>query len=206
MEPENLTLSPLLWGDIAPVWRRVFARVVDLLVVFFVQFVLVVVQIFWFMNSLSERFDPEPWGRPFVASLTYISLYCIYEIFFHTKANGQTPGKLLLHVKVVRVVDGNPPRWWQSLLRWPLAGVAFPLLFVVNFWLALGLWLAPGITAVATRKRRALHDHISSTMVVSHEPTEEERRQDQEIRERARERREKYSIWKLWGDRGGTSN
>ena len=68
--------------------------------------------------------------------------------------------------------------------------MAFPLLVAVNFWLALGMWFVSDITALATRKRLALYDLFASRMVVSHEPTEEVRHQDQQIRDRARERRE----------------
>ena len=194
------------WGDIAPLWRRVVARATDLLVVFFIEFVLVVVQVFWFMDDVSDSVQPEPWGRSFMATVIFIGIYAIYEVIFHTRANGQTPGKLLLQVKVVRAADGEAPRWWQSAVRWPLVGVAFPLLFAPNLgfpnflWLV-GIALAPGITAIFSKNRRGIHDLLAATIVVSHEPTEEEKRQDQQIRDRARERREKYSVWRLWTDR-----
>ena len=186
------------------------ARATDLLVVFFIEFVLVVVQVFWFMDDVSESVQPEPWGRSFMATVIFVGIYAVYEVIFHTRANGQTPGKLLLRVKAVRAADGEAPRWWQSALRWPLVGVAFPLLFAPNLgfpnflWLV-GIALAPGIAAVFNKNRRGIHDLLVSTIVVSHEPTEEEKRQDRQIRDRARERREKYSVWRLWTDRVSTS-
>lgn len=194
------TVAPPL--TIAPIWRRVAARATDLVVVFFIQFMLVVVQIFWFMDDVSQRYDFEPWGRSFMASMIFIGLYGIYEIFFHTFAGGQTPGKILLEIEVVRHQDARTPSLLQSLVRWPLAGIALPLLFAPNseLWFAhyklwaLALWLAPGVTAVFTKDRFSLHDLVAGTQVVRHVQTEEETQQIEDMKSRRKELREKYGL------------
>lgn len=181
--------------------------------VFFIQFILVVVQIFWFMDDASRNHDYEPWGRPFIATMTYIGLYALYEIFFHTKAGGQTPGKILMRIEVVSRGRGigreqnQPPSLAQSIIRWPLAGVAFPLLFAPNeqLWFAhyklwaLALWLLPGITAVFTKDKLSLPDLLANTRVVRHIQTEDELKQLEDMKQRRKEVREKYG----WGRLGG---
>ena len=58
----------------------------------FVEFVLVVAQVFWFMDSFSDRYGPEPWRRAFVASLIHIVLYGTYEVFFIPRPMGRCLG------------------------------------------------------------------------------------------------------------------
>jgi len=188
--------------EIAPIWSRIAARATDLLVVFFIEFILVIVQIFWFMDSVSRKYDFEPWGRPFMASMIFIGLYAIYETFFHTFAGGQTPGKILLRIKVVRRKDEKPPSLLQSFARWPLAGIALPLLFAPNatLWFAhyklwaLALWLAPGITAFLTKNHLSIHDLAAGTKVVRHIQTDEELKQIAEDATSRKEIREKYGF------------
>ena len=199
-KPAPASTPPL--SDPAPLWRRLVARATDLLVVLCIQFVLVVLQIFWFMDDLSQRYDFEPWGRSFMASMIYLGLYACYEVYFHTFAGGQTPGKIFMKIEVARLSDGRPPVWWQSLARWPVAGVALPLLFApdAQLWLvhyklwAVGLWLLPGVTALITPARRSLPDLLAGTQVVRHIQTEEETQQLEDMKRRRTELREKYGL------------
>lgn len=190
--------------------RRLVARFIDVLVVFTIQLVLVIIQVFWFMDSLSDRFDPQPWGRSAAATFIYVALFGAYEIFFHTKSQGQTPGKIFMRIKVAQPVPvaqpagaqissqppspGQPPSFWRALVRWPLVGVPLPLLFVPNLWIALGVWLAVGVTCLFSRQLKAIHDYVAGTEVVMHEPTKEELEADRRMRQRQVEFKEKYQV------------
>ena len=122
-----------------------------------IQFVLVVLQIFWFMDDLSQRYDFEPWGRSFMASMIYLGLYACYEVYFHTFAGGQTPGKIFMKIEVARLSDGRPPVWWQSLARWPVAGVALPFAVCPRCPALAGALQAMGCGAVAASRGHCAH-------------------------------------------------
>lgn len=66
-----------------------------------------------------------------------------------TAVRGQTFGKMLLHMRVVRVADGRIPGWWRSLVRFAasLAPLAYlPILY--------------------DSQRRGWHDRRAGTIVV----------------------------------------
>jgi hypothetical protein len=77
----------------------------------------------------------------------------LYFTAFLVLWRGQTPGKRLMRIRVVRL-DGLPVGWWAALERYGgyAAGIATGLLgFLQIFW---------------DRNRQAIHDKISSTVVV----------------------------------------
>ena len=81
-----------------------------------------------------------------------IALHAAYVIVF-VGGCGQTPGKMLLGIAVIRQ-DGAAAGYGRALLRW------------IGSWLAalpLGLGFVP---ALFTAARRGLHDWISGTRVV----------------------------------------
>ncbi len=84
--------------------------------------------------------------------LWWIGLHAAYFIVF-VGGCGQTPGKMLLGITVVRW-DGAPAGYGRALLRW------------IGYWVAalpLGLGFVP---AFFTADRRGLHDWISATREV----------------------------------------
>ena len=84
-----------------------------------------------------------------------IGLHAAYFIVF-VGGCGQTPGKMLLGIAVVRR-DGAAPGYGRAALRW------------IGCWLSaltLGLGFVP---ALFTAERRGLHDWMSGTRVVPRE-------------------------------------
>lgn len=84
-----------------------------------------------------------------------VGLHAAYFIVF-VGGCGQTPGKMLLGIAVVRD-DGAPVGYGRALLRW------------IGYWLSalpLGLGLVP---AFFTADRCGLHDWMSGTRVVRRE-------------------------------------
>jgi uncharacterized RDD family membrane protein YckC len=147
----------------APLWRRAIARLLDVLTVFFLLWGMVVLHVVWFLGDLSARFAPEPWGQLFVATIMFTILHGIYEVSFLTRNGGQTPGKELCRVRVVRLDDEERPlSLRQAVLRWAIPG---GLWLVPPAWLALCLVAATGATT-ATGAHRALQDFAAGTRVV----------------------------------------
>src|SRR5699024_1368616 len=97
---QGVTESPETTDAATPgaLWRRALARAADAATVVLVLWMLVVLQVLWFMDDATRRFDPEPWGRAFVPLLAFIALSAIYEIVFLRFNEGQTPGKDYFHV------------------------------------------------------------------------------------------------------------
>ena len=95
--------------------------------------------------------------------LLFICLFVVYAIWWlFTIRNGQTPGKQLLGIRVIRA-DGTPSGWGSTfirefLIKWLLVGVLTS--FLVVAWpldLAWTLW---------DKDRQTLHDKIMNTLVV----------------------------------------
>ena len=93
--------------------------------------------------------------------LTLIVGYVIWELGF-TLRNGQTPGKQLVGIRVVRA-DGTPSNWgWTFLREWVIKWLLFSILLseLIVAWLVDYLW------AFWDKDRQALHDKIMKTYVV----------------------------------------
>lgn len=153
-----------------PVWRRVAARGIDVLTVLFTMWALVVLQVFWFMDSLSDRLDPEPWGRAFVATALFAVLYALYEIVFLVHSKGQTPGRDVMKLRVIGRDGAEHVTWRQAVARWSLPGVA---VLIPPVWLAA---LAIGVTGVtlARSSRRSVPDWLAGTVVVAYDRDKED--------------------------------
>jgi uncharacterized RDD family membrane protein YckC len=87
---------------------------------------------------------------PFI--LLWIGLAWVYISWF-THYGGQTPGKMLLGIRIVSV-DGSEPSWGQALLR--------PAGYLIS-WLPLGVGY---VMAIFPPAKRALHDWLTGTKVI----------------------------------------
>lgn len=83
----------------------------------------------------------------------WVGLSWAYIALF-TRHGGQTPGKMLLRIRVVRL-DGEDPSWSQALFR--------PAGYLVS-WLPLGLGF---LLAAMPPAKRALHDRLTGTRVIA---------------------------------------
>ncbi|MCY4069196.1 MAG: RDD family protein [Acidimicrobiaceae bacterium] len=80
-----------------------------------------------------------------------------YEIVF-TKIKGQTPGKMILRIKVVRADSGYLPDWGPAAARGAIPAVGLFLAFV------------PGLLVYASplwnKRKQGWHDMAAKTLVV----------------------------------------
>lgn len=123
-------------GPRAGFWVRFVASVVDSILLGMV-------------NTLLRLVAPDP-----VAFLAGIAIGFAYFGYFEGGPAGQTLGKKLLDIRVVRSADGGPLRWSTALLRYLcsfLSAIPFGLGY---FWM---LW---------DEEKQTWHDKLSSTVVV----------------------------------------
>jgi uncharacterized RDD family membrane protein YckC len=104
----------------------------------------------------------EAWAAA-IGGLLFFAFYNGYFILFEWLWNGQTPGKRLLHVRVIRQ-GGYALRFFDTLLR--------NLLRVIDF---LPLFYGVGLVSLLlTKDCQRLGDLLSGTLVVYQEPIETE--------------------------------
>jgi uncharacterized RDD family membrane protein YckC len=140
-------------AEFAALWRRVLARAIDYTAMFWWLFALQVLQVTtWLVDDMV------------VALLTLAAFYAVLEIVYVAK-RGQTPGKELLKIRVVREGKPGPPGWQFAIGRWALPGLV----------LALPVWLIPvglavlGAPALFDPRRRTLYDRLFGSIVVPYD-------------------------------------
>ncbi|MBK8023057.1 MAG: RDD family protein [Chloroflexi bacterium] len=76
----------------------------------------------------------------------------LYAWFFLTRNNGQTPGKMLMRIRVIKV-DGSPISDSEAVLRY--------IGYILNSVLLIGWFLM-----LIDEKRQGWHDKLANTYVV----------------------------------------
>ena len=183
--------------ELASFGSRVAARALDTglkavaAIVALVVFVLSLRE--WFIESFSFWGDSDPlpasavWGM--MAAGAILLAIPVYEIAM-VAVRGQTIGKRVANIKVVRLDSDSPPGWGRAIGRWFLPVAAFwfglvlsTLIFVAveglvsgtSAWLGLGqvtrmlaptLWLLVRLSAIWGRDQRGWHDYLARTRVV----------------------------------------
>lgn len=163
-------LIPLGARAPVPVWPRVLARLIDAGTVLAVLWALVVVRVLWFMDAASDALAPEPWGRGFVVTLCFVVLSALYEVVFLVWNKGQTPGKDIMGIRVVRRDGGEHIALVRALARWSPVGI---VPFLRPLWLAASVVVVIVLPAIGTA-RRALTDVVAGTAVVPYERDRED--------------------------------
>jgi uncharacterized RDD family membrane protein YckC len=157
--PENIELSYALAGP----GSRAAAYVIDFLIMGVLCQMLINVLAAAFVvlfNALGV--GSELWVSA-ILTLILFALYNGYFIVLEWLLNGQTPGKRLLHIRVIKQ-GGYALRFFDTLLR--------NLLRVVDF---LPLFYGVGLTSLLlTRDSQRLGDLVAGTLVVYQEPVETE--------------------------------
>jgi uncharacterized RDD family membrane protein YckC len=79
-----------------------------------------------------------------------------YNWYFWTRNNGQTPGKMLMNIRVVKT-DGTPIRDVDALMRY------------VGYYINSAILLLGWIWALSDEHRQGWHDKLANTYVVKAE-------------------------------------
>lgn len=105
----HTTQNVYIHYPLASVGDRILAHLIDsvLLILYAVAVI-----------ALLVRLDVEHWAIWTVAGMPFLFYSLIFEIFM----NGQSPGKYLMKIKVVRL-DGTPPKIGDYILRWLMRAI-----------------------------------------------------------------------------------
>mgnify|MGYP002630734290 CR=1 FL=1 len=129
----------------ATVMDRILAFVIDFIVIGLCFLILMLIM-FAFMGF--DEFDETPVLFP----LLVVSLY---SLIFERFMNGQTPGKRLLHIQVIKV-DGGQPDGVEYFKRWSLR--------FLDIYMSLGAIAM--LSTGSSDKSQRLGDKVADTMVV----------------------------------------
>lgn len=137
------TQNVFIHYPLASVGDRILAHLLDRIIL--VLFTIIVFAVF-------VRYDVDrPWIWIMVLGMPWLLYWVLFEIFM----NGQSPGKRVLNIKVVRL-DGTPPTIGDYLLRWIFG---FVDLYILGGAIAL-------VVVVAGGKGQRLGDMVAGTSVV----------------------------------------
>jgi uncharacterized RDD family membrane protein YckC len=176
---EGISLEgPLPWMKYRTFWPRVLAALLDSLLFFIVTMSIVL------LTTANEESISLDFGN---GDTTIQILFLIYSVVFHAKY-GQTIGKMLAAVRVVRVKDEEAISLRHAILR-DIVPIVFVVLIgllyladlvvpgsavtvglaytVIGLGVASFVWpFAEVITMLLNEKRRAIHDLIAGTVVI----------------------------------------
>lgn len=139
-------------GAIAPIWQRAVARLIDVFIVFNVAGLLTVL--------LVGPAEGDTSALSFViVQAVFLAIAGAYEGGM-VAWRGQTLGKMLLRLAVVRRSDGAQPTPAESVVRF------FPWLWLFVPFLGQLLWIMTYLTAIPNQRRQGWHDRAASTLVV----------------------------------------
>lgn len=141
-----------LKGQYAGFVSRLLAYGIDIAVI-----LVMLIALSWLVETVMILFppvlvDPEGLLQLTIAGVVVLGTAAIYYLFFWTLL-GQTPGKMLLGVRIVSL-DGSRLTFWQALRR-----------FIGYFLSALALYAGYWWVLIDNR-RQGWHDKLAGTIVV----------------------------------------
>lgn len=143
------------------------AAVILNLVIAFVAFIPMIVAFFPMLVSISRMepgSDPEQLmqgGLPFLAILSLVAMLVILVVdLVWLYRHGQTIGKRIMNVKIVRRNGARCALWRILVLRMFVNGLPSLIPFVGNFY------PLADVLFIFREDNRCLHDHIADTVVV----------------------------------------
>lgn len=129
----------------ASIWRRFFAAFYDFLIL------IAVLMLAGFIWLFASKFNAESMSTGYY-KLYLLAVTTAFYVYFWVK--GQTLGMLAWSIRVCRT-DGRNLGWLQALWRFACSLLIFP---------TCGMTYA---TALLDQNRRAMHDILSRTVVIS---------------------------------------
>ncbi|RYC51528.1 RDD family protein [Flagellimonas olearia] len=145
----NTTQNVNLDYKIVGIGERIVAFLIDGLILYMYAFLVNLVS-----DVLGYIYE-DTWTQRGLAALIFLPAM-FYSLLMHSLFNGQTVGKMLMKMRVVRL-DGTPVHWSNLLVRW--------MLRLVDIWIFLG---SIGILSILfSEKRQRVGDAAAGTVVIS---------------------------------------
>ncbi|RAV29808.1 RDD family protein [Sinomicrobium soli] len=150
----NTTQNVNISFTAASVGERILAYVVDMLIK--IAYVIVVYQLLFVVLGINDVLEGmDQWSYVAVLLIFFLP-FIFYTLVFESLLEGQTPGKRLLKIKVVKI-DGYQASFGDYLIRWFLRLVDINMMGGV---IAL-------ISIVSSSKSQRLGDMTAGTSVIS---------------------------------------
>lgn len=142
-------------GAVAPVWQRAIARLIDVFITFNVA---------GFLAFLIVR--PAEGDSSLLTTLTFAGVFWVLAALYEAGMvawRGQTLGKMLLRLRIVRRTDGARPTPGEALVRYavPTVWLLLPLPLVGQL-----MWMVVYLSSIPNVRRQGWHDKAASTLVV----------------------------------------
>jgi uncharacterized RDD family membrane protein YckC len=146
----NTTQNVNLDYKIAGIGERILAFLMDIFI-FMVYFFMIGV----LLDVFGKAFDIDQWTLFGFESLLLLPVM-FYSLYMHILFGGQTIGKMVLKIKVVKI-DGSPVHWSNFMTLW--------MLRLVDIWLFSG---SVGILAmIFSDRRQRVGDAAAGTVVIA---------------------------------------
>lgn len=110
---------------------------------------------FYLMYDIFKIKTNDNWEQGVITFIVMIP-YIFYTLFFESWTNGQTPGKMLLKIRVVKI-EGYQARFSDYFSRW--------ICRLVDIFILMGLPAILGI--IFSKKSQRLGDMVTDTTVIS---------------------------------------
>ena len=144
--------------DVFP--ERIVAQIIDNLITAFAVFsILVSTFSLTYLGFGSIAGKTAPGGLLLIGIILAFTLGTIYQAFFEYYWNGQTVGKKLLDIQVVKQ-DGGRIGLKEAAMR------NLPSLVIVHLLFAIILYSAAIVSIKSTEKRQRIFDRVAGTVVV----------------------------------------
>lgn len=145
---------------LASVGDRILATLLDTL--FQGAYLIVVMLMASAAISISDMFNDQ-----IILFLLLLSPLVFYNLLFEIFMNGQTPGKRLLRVKIIRL-DGNTPSIGDYLMRWvfrTLDSIFFYMVAIITIGINKKGQRLGDIVAGTTAIKLGKHAHLKDTLL-----------------------------------------
>lgn len=144
----STTQNVNLGYTIASVGERILAVLLDFLI--FILYAYVVSQ----LTQIFDDFFTDSWTLFGLETLLFLPVM-FYSLYMHIIFNGQTVGKMILKIRVVKI-DGTPVHWSNYGIRW--------MLRLVDQWFfpAVGI-----LSMIFSDKTQRVGDAAAGTVVIS---------------------------------------
>jgi len=142
-------------GNIVDIGPRIGAVILDTIVIVVIFVILAaIIAVIGYAAVTTGRGFGLLFGIPFIAAMFLLPI--LYFTFFEAYMNGQTPGKMLVKIKVVKVT-GEPIGFGESLIRNILRIIdELPFFYLLGF-----------ILIMTNDKKQRLGDMAAGTIVVN---------------------------------------
>ena len=145
---QNITIHQ----NVAHITTRIGSFLLDVLIIISYSILLI-----FLMSLLNLKFGMQQWAVSLILSLPIL----FYSLIFETLWNGQTPGKWVNKIRVVKL-DGSKPTLGSYLLRW--------LMRIIDIQMATGSVAV--LTILLNGKGQRLGDIAAGTTIISEKKRE----------------------------------